>query len=100
MLNQNEIRAVTAHEIGHAARYDSWLNVFISVPKWIIILLVKPGLDLELILNRVSSPERTDSKVVGIKPEFEIDDYFPDPYLDDPFDADEITVETNGDGVD
>ncbi|OLS22393.1 MAG: Protease HtpX [Candidatus Heimdallarchaeota archaeon LC_2] len=37
VLNNNEIRAVTAHEIGHAARYDSWLNVFISVPKWIII---------------------------------------------------------------
>lgn len=37
VLNENEIRAVTAHEIGHAARYDSWLNVFISVPKWIII---------------------------------------------------------------
>ena len=29
--------AIVAHEVGHAARYDSWLNTFISVPKWIII---------------------------------------------------------------
>ncbi|MFV2014452.1 MAG: M48 family metallopeptidase, partial [Candidatus Heimdallarchaeota archaeon] len=37
ILKPQEVKAVIAHEVGHAARYDSWLNTFISVPKWIII---------------------------------------------------------------
>jgi Zn-dependent protease with chaperone function len=37
ILKPEEVKAVLAHEVGHAARYDSWLNTFISVPKWIII---------------------------------------------------------------
>jgi Zn-dependent protease with chaperone function len=37
ILKPEEVKAVLAHEVGHAARYDSWLNTFISVPKWIIV---------------------------------------------------------------
>ena len=38
VLNRNEIRAVVAHEIGHAARKDSWINSALYSPRFIIIV--------------------------------------------------------------
>ncbi|MCH8906350.1 MAG: M48 family metalloprotease [Candidatus Heimdallarchaeota archaeon] len=37
ILEIEEIHAIVAHEIGHAARYDSWINSFLASPRLIII---------------------------------------------------------------
>lgn len=37
ILEPDEIKAVVAHEIAHAARKDSWLNSFLSAPKLMIV---------------------------------------------------------------
>jgi len=38
ILNDDEIKAVVAHEIGHAARKDSWINSALYSPRLIIIV--------------------------------------------------------------
>ena len=38
ILNDDEIKAVVAHEIGHAARKDSWINSALYSPRLIVIV--------------------------------------------------------------
>ena len=38
ILEASEIKAVVAHEIGHAARKDSWINALLYSPRLVIIL--------------------------------------------------------------
>ncbi|MDH5401549.1 MAG: M48 family metalloprotease [Candidatus Heimdallarchaeota archaeon] len=49
ILNQEEIQAVIAHEIGHTKKYDSWINSILFAPRLIlsfvwIFLLLKVGI--------------------------------------------------------
>ncbi|MHA2092000.1 MAG: M48 family metallopeptidase [Candidatus Kariarchaeaceae archaeon] len=37
ILTPLELRAMVAHEVGHAANFDSWINVFITSPRLIIL---------------------------------------------------------------
>jgi Zn-dependent protease with chaperone function len=37
ILTPSELRAMVTHEVGHAANFDSWINVFITSPRLIIL---------------------------------------------------------------
>ncbi|MHA2253534.1 MAG: M48 family metallopeptidase [Candidatus Kariarchaeaceae archaeon] len=37
ILTPSELRAMVTHEVGHAANFDSWISVFITTPRWIIL---------------------------------------------------------------